>query len=389
MKGMYKVIIGIFCLVISFGSMANTSKDSLQIKVDKNSKSIMPQKGLPIKGFSLKSDLQEVFKSKGMTLDDATWFSIREIVNADSPKDTVLNFNNNGQIVQIAFQNITKIDLEYDSDNETKASSNSDKSSSNPTSKPGRRGIHIKDGDDEVHITKDGIMIKDGGNEMVDIDFNDEDDSTSVKKAAEKAFEGMGSFNIQVGLNGYTGNFAPQNAADYELKTGGSRYFSFGWNKNAILINGNNAKLKLNIGLEFSWYNFMLANEQLLFTKGTNNVELTTSNKDLKKSKLTASYITLPLIPYLSFKKGSGIEYLGFGPYLGYRLGAHSKTKTDSGGKKDKESNSFYLENFRYGLTLQLGLNNLPDLFFNYDLNKLFQAEKGPKLNGFSFGIRI
>ncbi len=386
MKAMYKLIVGIFCLGLSFGSMANNNLDSLQIKVDKNSKSIVPQKGLQIKGFSLKSDLQEVFKAKGMILDDATWFSIREIVNADSPKDTVLNFNNNGQIVQIAFQNIAKIDTEYDSDNETKARSNGNKASSTQT---GKRGIHIKDGDDEVHISKDGIMIKDGGNEMLDIDFNDEDDSTSIKKSAEKAFEGMGSFNIQIGLNGYTGNFAPQNAADYELKTGGSRYFSFGWNKNTTIINGKNAKLKLNLGLEFSWYNFMLSNEQLVFTKGTNNVELTTSTKDLKKSKLTASYITLPLIPYLSFKKGSGIEYLGFGPYVGYRLGAHSKTKTDRGGKKDKEFNSFYLENLRYGLTLQLGLNNLPDLFFNYDLNKLFQADKGPKLNGFSFGIRI
>lgn len=368
--------------------MANNNLDSLQIKVDKNSKSIVPQKGLPIKGFSLKSDLQDVFKAKGMTLDDATWFSIREIVNADSPKDTVLNFNNNGQLVQIAFQNIPKIENFENDESQVKASSKSNKTSASSTQST-KKGIQIKDGNDEVHISKDGIMIKDGGNEILDIDFNDEDDSVSVKKAAEKAFEGMGSFNIQIGLNGYTGNFAPQNAGDYELKTGGSRYFSFGWNKNTTLINGKNAKLKLNIGLEFSWYNFMLANEQLVFTKGANNVELATSTKDLKKSKLTASYITLPLIPYLAFKKGSGIEYLGFGPYVGYRLGAHSKTKTDNGGKKDKEFNSFYLENLRYGLSLQLGLNNLPDLFFNYDLNKLFQADKGPKLNGFSFGIRI
>ena len=81
----------------------------------------------------------------------------------------------------------------------------------------------------------------------------------------------------------------------------------------------------------------------------------------------------MPLIPYIAFKKGNFVEYIGAGGYLGYRLGSHSKTKTEDGGKKEKEFNNFYLNNFKYGLTFQLGLHNLPDIFVNYDLNPLFK----------------
>lgn len=309
MKKLNKILLIAICVMTSFTAWSNNMADSLQIKVDKRNKSIVPQKGLLVKGFSLKNDLQEVFKAKGMTLDDATWLSIKEIVNADNPKDTVLNFTNNGQSVQIAFQNVNKVTEEYEGANND--SKNTTKNGQK--GQDGKSGIHIKDGDDEVHITKDGITVKDGNKDYVDIDFNDDNDSTQIQKAAEKAFRAMGGFNMQIGLNGYTGNFAPQNSADYELKTGGSRYFSFGWNKNGTLINGKNAKLKLNVGFEFSWYNFMLANDQLVFTKGTNNVQLVTSTKDLKKSKLTASYLTIPIIPYLSFKKGVLLSILGLG----------------------------------------------------------------------------
>ena len=44
------------------------------------------------------------------------------------------------------------------------------------------------------------------------------------------------------------------------------------------------------------------------------------------------------------------------------------------------------MNNLRYGLRLQFGFRDT-DFFFNYDLNELFSAGKGPKVNAFSFGV--
>jgi hypothetical protein len=131
----------------------------------------------------------------------------------------------------------------------------------------------------------------------------------------------------------------------------------------------------------------MLDNNNV-WTKGANQIELVDAGKNLQKSKLTASYITMPFIPYVAFKENKAINYIGFGGYVGYRLNSHSKTK-DSQNNKDKEFNNFYLNNFRYCLTAVLGINNFPDLFVNADLNELFQTSKGPKVSAISFGVRF
>lgn len=79
---------------------------------------------------------------------------------------------------------------------------------------------------------------------------------------------------------------------------------------------------------------------------------------------------------------------IGLGPYAGYRIGSYSKRTYKNNGELHREHNSdnFYLNNFRYGVRLQVGFRDV-DLFFNYDLNNLFVDSKGPKLNAFSFGL--
>jgi hypothetical protein len=56
--------------------------------------------------------------------------------------------------------------------------------------------------------------------------------------------------------------------------------------------------------------------------------------------------------------------------------------------EKIKDKDSFFLNNFRYGVRLQVGYRST-DLFFNYDLNDLFSTGKGPSLNAFSFGVTL
>ena len=120
------------------------------------------------------------------------------------------------------------------------------------------------------------------------------------------------------------------------------------------------------------------------------------------KSKLSASFVQASLVPIVDFgrppprqRPKSVLEWveqaLPIWDWTVYRVQnlevSHSKIVYDDGDReKEKETDSFYLNNFRYGLRLQIGYRST-DLFFNYDLNELFAEGRGPKLNAFSFGV--
>lgn len=375
---------------------AYSNADSLKINIDKRTKTIIPNGTDNVQGYSLLGDLRELFKAKNMTLSDSTWRSIREIVNSESQKDTVLKITQDGKQIQIAFNMKSDQQRAVENSNSQTVESNwPDENNNNRHNregvKIGKDGIHIKDGSDEVHISRRGVQVIEGGTEEVNIGFSNDDDSTYHKKWENRHnFGSLAGFNVYLGLNNFTNKVGVAASSDLlALKPFGSRYFSMGWTKSANITNGPNARLKLGIGVNFSWYNFMLENSNNIWTKGPSQVEIVPSSTSLKKSKLTISYIDVPLIPYLAFKEGKFIEHFGFGGYVGYRLGSHSKTKSNNRGKKEHEYNNFYLNDFRYGLTLQLGINNFADLFVNYDLNDLFKTNKGPHLSGLSFGVRL
>ncbi len=389
--------IAIILLLATFSKIEihakNTSSDndSLRINIDKRTKTIISTEAQNVQGYSLLSDLRELFKAKNMVLSDSTWQTIREIVNSESVKDTVLKINQDGKQVMIAFD-MKKANISEQRPSNDDKSWPKDRGEPRESVKIGWDGVHIKDGDDEVHVSRRGVKVVDGGVEEVNIGFGNNDDSTYHKKWVNKHdFGSLAGFNVYLGLNNFVNTaFTSKYSADaFSLKPFGSRYFSMGWTKSANITNGPNARLKLGIGLNLSWYNFMLENNNSIWTKGPSQVDILPSPISLKKSKLTVSYVDVPLVPYLAFKKGKFIEYFGFGGYVGYRMGSHSKTKSNDRGKKEHEYNNFYLNDFRYGLTLQMGINNFANLFVNYDLNEMFKENKGPKLNGISFGLRL
>jgi hypothetical protein len=153
-------------------------------------------------------------------------------------------------------------------------------------------------------------------------------------------------------------------------------------------------------GLGISWYNFKFENDDVMIQKTDDGIEFVADTRDVshKKSKLTATYINASFVPVLDFGDHSrkprmwdgyrSSFRIGIGPYIGYRISSRSKFVYSDDGNREKEKNrdSFYLSNIRYGARLQLGFHGT-DLFFNYDLNELFAENKGPKLNAFSFGV--
>ncbi|PQA54041.1 outer membrane beta-barrel protein [Siphonobacter curvatus] len=195
------------------------------------------------------------------------------------------------------------------------------------------------------------------------------------------------NFVISFGLNAYgKKEDLNYNAQDYDLRPLGSRFFSLGFYRNPTLIRGEDVALRMRLGFEFTWYNFMFEGNNVA-RKGAERIEFTEATEPLKKSKLTVCYVTVPVMPTIAIRKGV-ISHIGAGGYVGYRLDSYTKTKTQNN-KKDHNHAGYWLNDFRYGLMAEIGFRNSVDLFFQYDLNELYQEARGPKVQAVSFGVRL
>ena len=205
------------------------------------------------------------------------------------------------------------------------------------------------------------------------------------------------SFNFDLGTNNYLadGKFPDNDNALYSVRPWGSWYFAASSIQRTRLA----SKLFIEWGVGLSWYTFKFQNDNVKIVKDDSGIEFVEDMRDVtfKKSKLSASYVHASLVPIVDFGGHSRKSRfwdgynnsfrIGLGPYIGYRISSHSKlVYKDDSREKEKDNDSFYLNNFRYGLRLQLGYRST-DIFFNYDLNELFSEGRGPKLNAFSFGV--
>ena len=78
----------------------------------------------------------------------------------------------------------------------------------------------------------------------------------------------------------------------------------------------------------------------------------------------------------------------GIGPYASIKLSQKAKYKyeNEQGNQKDKDKGGFYVNNFKWGLRAQIGINRF-DMFVAYDMTPLFEDGKGPNLNPVTLGI--
>jgi len=215
------------------------------------------------------------------------------------------------------------------------------------------------------------------------------------------------SFGLDFGFNNYMQDFEFPGADNeqYAVKPWGSWYAAI----TSTHINKIAGPLHLQFGADISWYNFKFEDE---FTRVlTDDAGVTFVNGDSPalvdpiKSKLSASYLNLSLVPTFVFGKkhynnggfnvfdlghNNGFR-IGAGAYVGYNLADYTKIvweDENNDKQKIRDKGNFYVNNWRYGLKLVLGVNDV-DFFFNYDLNPLFAENRGPELNAVSFGLRL
>lgn len=104
------------------------------------------------------------------------------------------------------------------------------------------------------------------------------------------------------------------------------------------------------------------------------------------KSKLTVSYLTVPLLLEFQIPVNFGENHLFVsGGVIGaLNLGSHTKIKTDH--TKSKDHGSFNINPFKYSFAVRAGLKDI-SLFATYGMEPLFKDDKGPELFPFTVGI--
>ncbi len=230
-------------------------------------------------------------------------------------------------------------------------------------------------------------------------DFDDFDGFRSEKKVEmkiDKTVRTYRNFNIDLGINNFIGGSesATNNAQvlqslpmgsiirddQYDVKPWGSWYVALGYN-NRTKVAG---PFVINYGGSFSFYNFKFSNTATVVEKlNDRTVFYERPNAEGIKSKLAMSHVNLHFVPMLDF----GFR-IGAGVYAGHRLGSRAKYRyeTDDNNQRDVNKDSFFLEDWRYGIRGQIGWRTI-DVFVNYDMNKIFEKDRGPDLNAISFGL--
>lgn len=241
---------------------------------------------------------------------------------------------------------------------------------------------------EDDHFSKDNDG-KDGGYNEDGEDGKNGDrnwrDYTKKKSSGSGRFFSRSDFGIYLGLNNWTqtGGSIP------DLKTWGSRYFALSWRRNATLVNGKKMDLAFSYGPEIAWNNFMFEGNTIAqWSDSQKQVSFVDAGKNLDKSKLVVPTLNFPMMLNFGFEEAR--FHLGLGGYVGYRIGGYTKIKED-GGNKDHDRNSFGLNDFRYGLTAELGRKSGMTFFFRYDMNELFKENQrnAQGIQAWSVGIRL
>jgi len=263
----------------------------------------------------------------------------------------------------------------------------------------------------------DNIRIRIGGMELnldpneIEDEFDEELELKKYSYVQEETDRTRHFFNLDIGSNNWLadGSSPSETDAPYAVKPWGSWYVGLNW-LNKTWIGG---PVFLEWGGGVSWYNWKLEDPDIQILKGDTQIEFVEAPNPIsgQKSKLSATYINVSFVPMLDFSKGakrvkatagksftfktyrkSGFR-IGAGVYAGYRMGSKTKFifKEDGDNDKAKESDHFYLQNFRYGVRGQLGFRSF-DMFVMYDLNEVFVSGRGPDgvaLNAFTIGVTL
>jgi hypothetical protein len=141
--------------------------------------------------------------------------------------------------------------------------------------------------------------------------------------------------------------------------------------------------LKYGLGLELNNYRF--DNEQVRLTKNPTTITLDPTLAGVKKNKLAADYITVPMMLNLNFTPGRNKGFgLSGGVSAGYLYSARQKIKNND--NKSKVHDDFELRKWKLSYIGELNLGPVK-LYGSYALKSMW--EKGLDQTPYNVGIRL
>ncbi|NOX86014.1 MAG: DUF2807 domain-containing protein [Chlorobi bacterium] len=273
-------------------------------------------------------------------------------------------------------------------------------------------GLHV-----EV-IDSDTTKITVGNNTLI----VDEDGNVKFRRSKKIRFNGHWG-GVQLGINGYvTPDFNTNFGKDYD-------YLSLRYEKSiAVNLNIYEQNIPLNkaknmglvTGLGLAWNNYRFTHPTYLSPDSSRVYGFYIEGASVRKSKLTAMYITLPLMWEIQTKNNRRIKqfHFGIGVLMSARVRTHTKLYfnqanqpyklqdpvtgttipvnpddyyyTPGANERNivKNFNSFYLQPFKFDGMIQIGYSVI-NLYATFGLNPLFQHDRGPFLKTWSAGISL
>jgi len=258
--------------------------------------------------------------------------------------------------------------------------------------KIGNNAIDIKDGGRgdtmKVRVGHKALVIAEGkhGSDIKLNNLNDQEFESWTGHAAR--FKGHWAA-VEMGVNSFanvdyktfTPNFMDLNQnKSFEVGINFLRY-SIGLQKEK-----RNIGLVTGLGLTYNDYRF--SNAYTILNDNGIVKPVVLDKNGLSKSKLSTSYLTVPLMLEFQIPVNGHDKRLYFSGGLigGLKVGSHTKVKVS--GDKSKNHDDFNINPFRYGTTARLGYKGI-NLFGTYYFSTFFKDSRGPEMFPFTIGIGL
>ncbi len=279
---------------------------------------------------------------------------------------------------------------------------------SSDTTKVNLGSLHV-----EV-VDGDTTLVTVGSHTMIVTDNGD----VKWERCKRRKFNGHWG-GVELGINGYvTPDFNTNWDPEYD-------YLNLRYEK-SIAVNLNiyeqniplnkNKTIGLITGIGFSWNNYRFSNDTYLTPDSAYLKGFYMEDVSVKKTKLTAMYLTVPLIFEMQTNQPRNIHRFHFavGVVAKMRISTHTKIyfneadkvyylrdpkteellptayRTPNANERNivKNFNSFYLQPFKFDATVRFGYGII-NLFATYSLNTMFQSGRGPELYPVTAGIPL
>ena len=244
----------------------------------------------------------------------------------------------------------------------------------------GSKGLSIIEG-------KDGYTIN-----VVEMKEKQQENVENVEKTGSK--EKKKKFNphyagFEVGLNNYLDpDFSLHTGSFMDLNTAKSWNYNLNFLEYGIGLGTSYAGLVTGMGFEWSNYIFDRNNSIEKDLSG-NIIERSEPYNGITKSKLSMTYLNVPLILEFQIPAGNKRIHISGGLTGGVKLASRTKIKyLDGGRQKEVRKDDFSLSPFRYGATIRIGYRAI-NLFANYYFSPLFGETHEPELYPFSVGLNL